>query len=181
MQYWLFSSPEPIFVFNTQRLVIEFPERTSCCPEPKAFKTFPHKKHIAVPMTRGRDKRRTWPQGFGTFMANWCAVVWCGGDLWVEVAHSNLPCFALCRRTTPNKQRAPKPYNQCLCKEDEKVPQQQRQSWAAGSNVLLNETKTKQMVITTKQMSGVHHLELELIVHTHRTSCRSSWSRGFVT
>ena len=54
-----------------------------------------------------------------------------------------------------------------MCKEDEKVPQQQRQSWAAGSNLLLNETKTKQMVITTKQMSGVHHLELELIVHTH--------------
>ena len=68
-----------------------------------------------------------------------------------------------------------------MCKEDEKVPQQQRQSWAAGSNLLLNETKTKQMVITTKQMSGVHHLELELIVHTHRTSSWSSWSRGFVT
>ena len=37
---------------TTQRLVIEFPERTSRCPEPKAFKTFPHKKHIAVPMTK---------------------------------------------------------------------------------------------------------------------------------
>ena len=49
-------------------------------------------------------------------MGNWCAVVWCGRDLWVEVVHSNLPCFALYRKTTPNKQRAPKPYNQCVKK-----------------------------------------------------------------
>ena len=38
---------------------------------------------------------------------------------------------------------------------------------------ILNETKTK-------QMSKVHHLELQLIVHTHRTSCQGGWSRGFV-
>ena len=32
-------------------------------------------------------------------------------------------------------------------------------SWAADSNSLLNETKTKHMVISTKQMSKVHNLD----------------------
>ena len=30
------------------------------CPEPKTLKNISHKKHIATPMTRGRDKRSTW-------------------------------------------------------------------------------------------------------------------------
>ena len=33
-----------------------------------------------------------------TFIVNWCAVLWCRSDLWVETAHSNLPCFALCQK-----------------------------------------------------------------------------------
>ena len=33
------------------------------------------------------------------------------------------------------------------------------ESWAAYTNLLLNETKTKQMVITTKQMSKMHNLD----------------------
>ena len=31
-----------VFAFTTQQVVIEFPERTSDCPEPKTFKTFSH-------------------------------------------------------------------------------------------------------------------------------------------
>ena len=44
-----------------QHVVIEVPERASYCPEPKTFENFPTKKHIAIPITRGRDKRLTWP------------------------------------------------------------------------------------------------------------------------
>ena len=47
-------------------------------------------------------------------MVNRFAVLWCGRDLWVETAHSNLPCFALCRKTTPNKQRVAKPYKMVM-------------------------------------------------------------------
>ena len=47
-------------------------------------------------------------------MVNRCAVLWCGRDLWVETAHSHLPCFALCRKTTPNKQRAAKRYKMAM-------------------------------------------------------------------
>ena len=35
---------------------------------------------------------------------------------------------------------------------------QSMESWAADSNLLLNETKTKQMLVTTRQMSKVHDL-----------------------
>ena len=47
-------------------------------------------------------------------MVNRFAVLWCGRDLWVETAHSNLPCFASCRKTTPNKQRVAKPYEMVM-------------------------------------------------------------------
>ena len=47
-------------------------------------------------------------------MVNQCTVLWCGRNLWVETAHSHLPCFALCRKTTPNKQRAAKPYKMAM-------------------------------------------------------------------
>ena len=47
-------------------------------------------------------------------MVNRFAVLWCGRDLWVDTAHSNLPCFALCRKTTPNKQRVAKPYKMVM-------------------------------------------------------------------
>ena len=77
-------------------------------------KLFSTKKHVVIPATKGRDKRLTWPYGFGAFMVNRCAVVWCGRDLRVETAHSHLPYFALCRKTTPNKQRAAKRYKMAL-------------------------------------------------------------------
>ena len=41
-------------------------------------------------------------------------VLWCGRDLWDETAHSHLPCCALCRKTTPNKQRAAKQYKMAM-------------------------------------------------------------------
>ena len=47
-------------------------------------------------------------------MVNRCAVLWCGRDLCVETAHSHLPYFALCRKTTPNKQRAAKRYKMAM-------------------------------------------------------------------
>ena len=48
-------SPESMFAFTTQHVVIEVPERTSDWSELKTFKTFSHKKRISIPMTRGRD------------------------------------------------------------------------------------------------------------------------------
>ena len=47
--------------------------------------------------------RVSWEHGFGAFMANRCAVLWCGRSFWVETAHSNFPCFALCRKATPTR------------------------------------------------------------------------------
>ena len=58
--------------------------------------------------------RLTWPEGFGAFMVNRCAVLWSGRDLWVETAHSHLPCFVLWRKTTPKKQRAAKSYKMAM-------------------------------------------------------------------
>ena len=60
MQYWLPGSPESMFTFTTQHVVIEFPERTSDCPEPKTLKKISTKnRDIAIPMTRG--SLRDWP------------------------------------------------------------------------------------------------------------------------
>ena len=103
-----------MFAFTPQHVVIGFPERKSDCPEPKTFKKISHKKHIAIPMTKGRDERLTMPKGFGAFMVNQCAGLWWGRNLWVATAHSHLPCFALCRKTTPKKQRAAKPYKMAM-------------------------------------------------------------------
>ena len=60
-------------------------------------------------------------------MVNRCAVLWCGRDLWVETAHSHLPCFALCRKTTPNKQRAAKRYKMAMNWAHTQKKQQQAQ------------------------------------------------------
>ena len=95
-------------MLSTQHVVIVIPKRTPDCPEPRAFqKNFAQKKHIAIPMTRARDKRLTCPWGIQRWV-NRCAVevLWCGRGLWVKTAHSYLPSFALCRKTTANKQRA---------------------------------------------------------------------------
>ena len=65
-----------MFAFTTQHKVIEFPERTSDCLEPKRSKHFPTKKNIVIPVTRERDKRLTWPKRiWRASMANRCAVL----------------------------------------------------------------------------------------------------------
>ena len=53
-------------------------------------------------------------KGFGAFMVNQCAVLWCRSKLWVKTSHSNLPSLALCRKTTTNKKRAAKPYKMAM-------------------------------------------------------------------
>ena len=84
-------------------------ERTSECPETRKLKKCPHKKN-ASQYLKDRSKRYL-PglTGFGGFMANRSSVLWCRRDLWVNTGHSNLPCFDLRRKTTPNNQRASKP------------------------------------------------------------------------
>ena len=80
-------------------------------PGTKDFqKNFPQKNTSQYPWLG--EEIRDWPclKDFGAFMVNQCAVLWCGRNLRVATAHSNLPCFALCRKTTPNKQRTAKPY-----------------------------------------------------------------------
>ena len=47
-------------------------------------------------------------------MAKQCAVHRCERDLWVKTARSHLPCSDLNRKTTPNKQRAVKPYKTAM-------------------------------------------------------------------
>ena len=55
-------------MLSTQRVVIVIPKRTPDCPEPRAFqKKICTKKHIAIPMTRARDKRLTCPKGIWRF------------------------------------------------------------------------------------------------------------------
>ena len=46
-----------------------------------------------------------------------------------------------------------------ICVDKMKKTLSSIKSWAADSNSLLNETKTKHMVISTKQMSKVHNLD----------------------
>ena len=60
----------------------------------KLSKKISHKKHIAIPITRGRDKRLTMPKGFGAFMMNQCAVLWCGRTLWVALRLHTVTCLA---------------------------------------------------------------------------------------
>ena len=59
MQYWLPGSPESMFAFTTEHVVIEFPERTSDCPEPKFKKNSTKNRDIAIPMTKW--SLRDWP------------------------------------------------------------------------------------------------------------------------
>ena len=77
----------------------------------KLSKRFPSKKASQYP--RLGEEMRDWPC-LKDLTVNQCAVLWFGRDLWVETAHSHLPCFALWRKTTPNKQRAAKPYKMAM-------------------------------------------------------------------
>ena len=54
-------------------------------------------------MTRERDERPIWPFRIWRFMVYRYAVLWCGRSFWVETAHSNFPCFALCRKATTTR------------------------------------------------------------------------------
>ena len=56
-------------------------------------------------MTRERDERPIWPFRIWRSMAYRYTVLWCGRSFWVETVHSNFPCFALCRKATPNNEK----------------------------------------------------------------------------
>ena len=77
----------------------------------KLSKRFPSKNASQYPWLG--EEMRDWPC-LKDLTVNQCAVLWCGRDLWVETTHSHLPCFALWRKTTPNKQRAAKPYKMVM-------------------------------------------------------------------
>ena len=54
--------PEAMFAFTMQCVVIEFPERTSACPEPKTFKKYSTKNTSQYPWREEElDKRLTRP------------------------------------------------------------------------------------------------------------------------
>ena len=76
----------------------QVPEHTSETKK-RTSETKNFKKHVPLPGLTG----------FGGFMANRSPVLWCRRHLWVNTGHSNLPCFDLRRKTTPNNQRASKP------------------------------------------------------------------------
>ena len=83
-------------------------------PRIKAFKKFPTKDTSQYPWQGEEIRDSLGLKRFGAFMVNQCTVLWCGRNLWVETAHSHLRCFALCGKTTPNKQRAAKPYKMAM-------------------------------------------------------------------
>jgi len=66
-------------------------------------------------------------------------------------------CFQYADDTTVLHHATPKNFDVCVDKMKKTLSS--IESWAADSNLLLNETKTKQMIITTKQMSKVHNLD----------------------
>ena len=80
----------------------------------KVSKRFPSKNASQYPWLG--EEIRDWPC-LKDLTVSWlisAPVLWCGGDLGVETAHSHLSCFALCRKATPNKQRASKPYKMAM-------------------------------------------------------------------
>ena len=65
-------------------------------------------------------------------------------------------CLQYADDTTIYQHSAPKNLNSCIQAMNENL--QSIESWACTSNLLLNEKKTKQMLVTTPQMSRVHEL-----------------------
>ena len=65
-------------------------------------------------------------------------------------------CFQYADDTTVLLHAPPKDLKDCVNRMNNTF--QSIESWAADSNLLLNETKTKQMLVTTRQMSRVHDL-----------------------
>ena len=65
-------------------------------------------------------------------------------------------CFQYADDTTVLLHAPPKDLKDCVNRMNNIL--QSIESWAADSNLLLNETKTKQMLVTTRQMSRAHDL-----------------------
>ena len=65
-------------------------------------------------------------------------------------------CFQYADDTTVLLHAPPKDLKDCVNRMNNTLLS--IESWAADSNLLLNETKTKQMLVTTRQMSRVHDL-----------------------
>jgi len=112
------------------------------------------------------------------------AVLWCGRVLWVETAQSHLPCFALCRKTTPNKQRAAKPYKMAMNWAQVTQKDQQQTQVSLKSYQLLKKLKTK----LKKHVAYVVFItQLPLIISIlFKTILKSeyfpvSWSKGPIT
>ena len=73
-------------------------------------------------------------------------------------------CFQYAGDTTVLYHATPKDFVVCVDKMKKTLGS--IESWAAHGNLLLNETKTKQMVITTKKMSKVHNVDGYTPPHT---------------
>ena len=68
--------------------------------------------------------------------------------------------FLFADQTTVLLHAPPKDLKDCVNRMNNTL--QSIESWAADSNLLLNETKTKQMLVTTRQMSRAHELDARL-------------------
>ena len=66
------------------------------------------------------------------------------------------PCFQYADDTTLYKHSTPKELS--ACEQEMKSAISSLEQWATGSNLLLNGKKTKQMLVTTQQMSRTHGL-----------------------
>ena len=98
------GSPESMFEFTTQHVVIEVPERTSDCSEPKTIKKNFPQKHIEI--WRGEAKRlalRIWRFHGESVRGSLMRERFVSWD-------STEPLGMLRWKTTPYKQRAAQPY-----------------------------------------------------------------------
>ena len=108
MQNWLPDSPETTFEFTAQHVVIEVPEHTSDCPEPKTTVTI---KKISLKNTSQYDegRLRDWP-GLKDWRFHGESV---RGSLMRErfVSWDCTESLGMLRwKTTPYKQREAQPY-----------------------------------------------------------------------
>lgn len=81
-------------------------------------------------------------------------------NLYVNDMQNNLQegstCFQYADDTTMYRHSFPKHLDDCVQKMNESL--RSIEVWATNNNMLLNEKKTKQMIITTSQMSKTHSL-----------------------
>ena len=80
-------------------------------------------------------------------------------DLYVSDLEPDLECscYQYADDTTLYRHSAPSKIHECAKKRQDAMTV--LENWAAESNLALNETKTKQMLITTSKMSRVHGLD----------------------